>query len=320
MRRQYVSEEDRDTVVRLRKSGAGWLKIESVTGIPRRTAKRIFEEWQRDQVTEEIGAARRQVAAEVFNLHMRDLITLAHRLLTSLDTPQFIDRRDSPQVLESVFETDTRGHSHNESRFSVRKKEIHEIRRQNRILFESLKEHTRDKVDWSTLDCWLEARDEWTKGMDNLKSTATGLVYNILNQETNRPGPSNRINSDKRLVNEMVNGIAEVAYRILTADKPRPVEDYIQIRQGQNAWAVLFGRDVSETELIVESKELADKVAEICKWSLTNLSKGKESPTIRSVASSLFKMREARNELADKLDELRLTPLILRTRCEICPA
>lgn len=318
MRRRYVSEEERDIIIRLRKSGAGWLKIESMTRVPRRTAKRIFQEWQQAQSAEEIKAARRQVAAESFNLHMRDLITLAQAISTNLADPELKDRRDGRQVLNNVFESDIRGRSQGDSSFSFMKNDPNAISRQNRILFDSLKQHTQGKVDWGLLDKWLSARDDWHTGMRKLEVAVGGLIRNMLRQHS--AGSLGARLRDPEMADQMRRGVVETAYHALVSNKYQEAEKYINVRQAQNGFLILFGGDVSDTELVIETMEVAVIIAGLCRWEVEKLFTGKESSLIEDMATSLASMREAHNELVDKLDELRLAPLILQTKCDICPA
>lgn len=315
MRRRFVSAEDRDTVISLRKSGAGWLKIEEMTGIPRRTAKNVYEEWQKGQAAEEVLTARRQVAAEAFNLHMRDLMVLAREITTSLAVPVLSDRRSSRQVLDNVFEKDILGSTREASPFSFIKRDKAAITRQNRILFDSLKQHTRDKVNWDALDSWSAARDDWHSSRERLEAEVKP-VRDKANQIDGAaistfklPGTGDR----------MASGIVETAYHALVDNEFQEPEKYIKVKGIQGGWTILFGGDTSDTELVSETAHAADITVAFCK----NVVKGlfaQNEPLLQGMAASLARMREAHNELTDKLDELRLIPVILQTKCNICPA
>ena len=57
----------------------------------------------------------------------------------------------------------------------------------------------------------------------------------------------------------------------------------------------------------------------VSRQAMVNLTRGKESEVTVGLGDAMTEMLELKRELEDKLDELRLVPLILRTRCEICP-
>ncbi len=271
MRRRFVSDEDRDTVVRLRRSGAGWLRIQEMTGIPRRTAKSVCERWQEGQAAEDITTARRQVAAEAFNSHVGDLIALAHKISGGLDAPGPADRRGGSQVLESILQMEIHGRSQDKSQYSLYDKNTEDVKRQNRILFDSLKEHTKEKIDWNTLDDWVSARDEWKRDMDKLESIAVELVHNVPDLEGHERELISTIKSDEKLVTNMARCVAETVYRIKTADKPGQAGDYIKARSGQDGFRVFYGESASETEPAVVGKDLAIALASICIWVVDDL-------------------------------------------------
>ncbi len=318
MRRRFVSEADRDTVIGLRKSGAGWLKIQEMTGIPRRTAKSIYNDWQKSQAAEEVITARRQVAAEAFNLHMRDLIVLAREITTSLVAPALSDRRNGGQVLDNVFEKDIRGNTREASTFSFTKRDTATTIRQNHILFDSLKQHTQYRVNWSSLDSWLAARDDWHSGREQLEVAVSRLVREMVNKHgggsvgstLRHPGTNDK----------MVRGIIETTYYALVDNEFQEPDKYIKAKGLQTSCAIFFGGDTSDTELVIEDTKIAVIIAGYCKDIVKLLFAQQESLIIENMAASLARMREAHNELTDKLDELRLTPIILQTKCDICPA
>lgn len=322
MRRLHVSDEDTDTIIRLRKSGASWLKIEAITGIPRRTAKREFEQWQRSQSDEELKSARQQVAAEVFNSHMKDLLALVQSVLSELGEPELRDRRDGAVVLGHIFERDIRRRGQERILLSTVKHDTNQVRRQNKMLFSSLKEHTRDSVDWGSFDAWLVARDTWKAGMDRLYSEAARLVDDIIDQEFDVSDKAGMGKAQEAQVNLMANGVVEVVYRAIVENKVNEVdriESYINTAQVQNGAIVLVGGGISTTDLSLANEQLADRAASICKRVANSLFR-KESKTIQGMSDSLLTILGSRDYLAERLDELRLIPLILRTRCELCPA
>lgn len=318
MRRRYISDEERENIVQLRKSGAGWLRIETMTGIPRRTAKRAFEETQQRQSKDEIQAARRQVVADLFQLHLIDLIAMAEAIVTSLSQPDLADKRDGNSILANVLATNIRNRRMTGQVVGAEQTDV--IRRQNRILLDSLKQHTDSKIRWQKLDDWRMARNEWQNGMRQLRATSMTLIRNFMKQESNRWDPAISTKLDDRLIDRMVNGIVEAAYHALVDGRLYHVERYINTREHQGKMLILFRVNVSTTELILESKELAEKGVALCRQVVNSLAKGRELEKLEGVASSLQEMKAIRDMFAEELDELTITPLLVRTKCDICPA
>lgn len=263
MRKRFLSEEQREHIVRLRKSGAGWLRIETMTRIPRRTAKRAFEEYQQKQSEEEIQTARRQVAADLFQSHLRDLIITAKTITASLSQPDLKDRRDGNTVIDQILVTNIRNRG--TSRLVMEAEQTDVTRRQNRTLLNSLKQHTRGKIDWQTLDNWRTARNEWQNGIEQLRSTSMTLIRNFIQNESHKPGPAIPIKWDEKLIGRMADGIVEAVHRAVVDGKLDHIEKYINSREHQGKVLILFGENVSTTELIVDRKELAEKVVALCR-------------------------------------------------------
>jgi len=323
MKKTFVSDEVKNRIINLRKSGASWLSIQDTTSVPRRTAKRVFEEWQESQAFEELTSARKQVAVELFNQHMRDLTNIAHILLENLKTPpSLIDRRDSAGILNNLFQTGIRIQGQEPTFFPDAPSDPEQVYRKNKMLFDSLKQHIKEGVNWSILDAWLSSRDKWKDGMDKLQMDINELVRNIIKQKINLRHNEQTLIIDETLVNRIVLGIVAVVYHALveeTTDFDQMMA-YIHTSKATDAIVVTFGGINSTTELVAGSKELVERVIEICTWALENLFRGKESDTVKILANALSNMRKSKNQLDERLDVLRLIPLILHTKCELCPA
>ena len=152
MRRRYVSDEELDKIIKLVSSGASWLRIQKTIGIPRRTAKRAYEEYNQSKSVQELKAARQQVISEQFNYHLQDLIAFAHSLTVGLGDPTIGDKRSADEVINEIFKVNIRVHRINNSIMGKTSTQPDVIIRQNKMLFESLKAHTREGVRWKPLE------------------------------------------------------------------------------------------------------------------------------------------------------------------------
>ncbi len=195
-------------------------------------------------------------------------------------------------------------------------------KRKQHQLFDSLKEHTQDNIDWTILDNWLAARNHWSAGMRKLNQISEKTVINITrrSQRTNATGVTRKVEMPTDMMGA---GVVEALCRaILTgsADKPDTVTAYVSVLASQHGFSILFGGNVSITNLVVDSQESAADIAEVCRKAIAALIQGTNSITVKDLVDTFRAMRDNRNRLIDALDELRLTPLILRTRCELCPA
>jgi hypothetical protein len=315
-RRIFVSDHDCDEIIRLRKSGAGWLKIETMTKVPRRTAKRIFEEQQQSESVEETKAARRQVAAELFALHMRDLLSIAAEISRNLKDPEPSDRRRGQEIMQGILASDNRSLGRGELSPLLADRDSETVERQNRILLDSLKVHSRTGVNWNVLDRWLEARDDWQMGSEKMEAEAGELIRGKVAGLTGRLVPFR----EPGMVDKMAKGVVEAVFRSLLAGKLVDAKTYITIRHIEKGSVITFGGDASRDFLLGDNEAAYVVVASCCRPAAEELTVGKKSSLGENLAQSLASMRKACGELADRLDELRLTPLILQTKCDICPA
>ena len=66
----------------------------------------------------------------------------------------------------------------------------------------------------------------------------------------------------------------------------------------------------------IANKSLAEKVTGICNLVANNLRKG---DIVQQLDDEADKMKEASDELREMLNPVKLRPMILRTRCDLCP-
>ncbi len=125
-----------------------------------------------------------------------------------------------------------------------------------------------------------------------------------------------------QIFSTMVNGVIEAVYRATIdckTDQAKETAEYIRIQQRGDNVAVVFGRDTYITELTLPNPKLVEEAAHVCREVVGHIFTEHLS-VLRGMSEAINTMRDSRHYLLDRLDELRLTPLILRTRCELCPA
>jgi hypothetical protein len=66
--------------------------------------------------------------------------------------------------------------------------------------------------------------------------------------------------------------------------------------------------------------KLAKEALSICRWADDNLRKGLKSGLVQKLTDDVCQMQARIKELEESLDELLLRPMILLTRCDLCPA
>lgn len=316
-----MANEELDRIVKLRQIGASWLKIQRETGIDRRKAKRAYEKWERAKSTDELKKARQDVAAQAFGEHINSLIKFAESLVGVLGIPRtlwalcnadaVLDRFWTTYALEQEYSSTSESVSHRTEHVAWR----------NKMLFKSLQEHTQGKVRWQALEEWKEARNNAVKHSRELRTEATEIVANILDSKSDLKHRVTIAVAGVDVIKEISNGLMEAMWRgMLTGN-----QEQIYIMKGASAitegqvW-VEFCKDDSETSLFLNDVKLAKEVLSICRWADDNLQKGPKSDVVQKLTDDVCQMQARIKELEESLDELLLRPMILLTRCDLCPA
>lgn len=331
MRRKHWSQEELDNVIRLRQAGTSWLRIQNETGIHRRTAKRAYEKWERSQSTDELKLARQEVAAAEFRTHMESLIRLAGSLVTNLRVPflladmeknteQFFSWLWQQDLLQRYISSETQVNVYTMGDTqSFRIGDPQSYRREKEMLFESLKVHTREEVRWNTLDEWGRARDNCIKVLSKLRKAVQEVVDNFLNleQKSNLVGRIKEESVDDKPIERMREAVLMSIWQGVREDKLDQELIRMVARSSETQGILKVG---DKTLLRLNDRNSMEEALRICNLAVTNLSKGEKSHIVESLQDEVRVLERATEALHEKLNPLRLTPMILRTRCDLCPA
>jgi len=319
MRRRDLSDEELDIVVNLRQSGASWLNIQRQTRIPRRAAKRAYEEWERKQSLDDLKIVRINVVTEEFHKHLHALIKMSDSLVDYLpESPLFDETRSADEFLNGLWMRDIEG-TELDLPWRLRGDKVQRrIIRQNLMLFKSLQDHTYRDIRWQALEAWKQA---WNKGIEilaELRAESHKIIENILKQEPKLEDRIKKESADIDTLEGMVKGVVKAIWQGILNGKLEQGYELVRTRvSDQQAAEVTFGDKASIIVLAFIDKGLAEKVASVCRWAAKNLCKG---DIVQRAASEIRTMRQSIRELEEMLDPLILRPIVLRTKCELCPA
>lgn len=339
MRRRELSNEELNKVIKLRQAGTSWLKIQRETGIHRRTAKRAYDKWEHSQSLPELKEARKGVAEKAFLDHLKSLTTLAGSVVTNLSVPFSITdmEKNAEQfyiwlwqqnlLWRGVYASPENQECYNLSQmhvyamgdpqcFLMGDPQVNVL--ENELLFKCLQDHTRGEgVRWEALKEWSKARDNCVKVLDKLRKAPGLLVNNYLNLER-QSNLLSRIKEEEMSgpshdpVDLMVRAVLNAIWQGILEDKLD--QNLVLFVDGGNQGLVKVR---NETFLIINDVSLAEKVTHICNLTVDNLSKEK---MVESLQTGVRTMKDATEELRTMLNPVKLTPMILRTRCDLCPA
>ena len=333
MRRRDLSDQELTRVINLRQAGASWVKIQHETGINRRTAKRAYDKWERSKSMGELREARKDVAAQAFREHMNALITLAVSLVLNLRLPHLPDMMttDGEQFLPRLWQQDllqcgdyissepvhvyTMG---DPGAFYIRDMQL--TVRRNELLFECLQVHTRENVRWNVLDEWKKARTKCVKVRDKLWKQTRQVVNNFLNQErqTNLLHSIKEESRQDAPVERMAEAVLRAIWQGILSDKLDQEYPFETVSRGSRTAPDIVVKMRDQIVLGFNTNmSLAEKVTCICNLAVSNLRKG---DMVQQLHDEVHRMKKASDELHEMLNPLRLLPMILRTRCDLCPA
>jgi hypothetical protein len=321
MKKVILSDAQLKRVVRLRQSGASWLRIEREMGIARRSAKKAYESWEAAQSLEQLKAARIQVATDEFREHMAQIIRLAEALVGHISCPVwFFETKNADEYLDQLwmrpltekgdFGVSSSDRSDRQQRLTVR---------QNRKLFEALKNHTEEKVQWQKLDQWKDAWNDSVRTLAKLRTEAKEILTNLFDkQRQDVRDDIKKLKNAEEIKEQVLNGVIIVVWRGALARNPENAHNLIETREeGKDTTVLVLGDSGPKEWIKLADAKLAANVLDICQWAAENLGK---SELAEHLKRSIWEMHLEAEELEDMLDPLVLRPLLLRTRCELCPA
>jgi hypothetical protein len=320
MRRRELSDEELNRIIKLRQAGTSWLKIQHETGIHRQTAKRAYERWEHNKSMEELKEARKDVAAQAFSEHINYLIRLADALVSTLRVPKLLgDLGDADKAFEQLWMRNIQRELDPSQK--VVTIGIGSIVRRNRMIFKALQEHTRESVRWEALEEWKQARNNTAKYSKKLRLETREVVRNILN---NKPGLKEKVKTaigSNDVIEKISDGLLENIWRGILTGEPEKLHIWKGTSlRNKGRVELQFYADDSYTKLDLNDVDLAKEVLGACHWAVSNLQAGDKSDLVQKLADEVSQMQDRFQEFEESLDELVLRPIILRTRCELCPA
>lgn len=324
MKRRDLSDQELQEVIKRKQSGASWLKIQNETGIPRRAAKRAYENWERSRSLEELGQVRRDVAKEEFRQHLNDLTKLAESLVNHLCVPDSPNTTESSgQFLDRLWHSNIIGESDaGQGRVVRTERGTLRIVRQNQLLFKALQDHSREEIRWDALDEWKQAWDDSISILNELRKEAHEVVANILRQERDLRGRIQKESGERGAADRLVEAVLRAIWWAIQEGKLDQDRLLVPTKSDGDGTSLVtyFQYPYSRVFFKFADMDLVEEVANACNWGIKNLRKGEKCYLVESLQEEVGRMKKAIEELDEMLDPLLLRPIILRTRCDLCPA
>jgi len=311
MRKRYVSDDELNHIIKLKQAGASWLMIQNQSGVPRRSAQQAYEDWQRSQSIDELKSARVGVAAEEFRKHVDLLIKIAESLAGGLEVPATHKITiNADELLYSLWEKSYRGIKNYQPDKTIEKRERQRFIREYQMLLKSLQYHTQERVRWEVLEDWKQAWNSSIGHMKRFEKEANSIAENITKTDASL---FEIINS--KSMQDKVEG--RLAQTILNVTWQNIVDSTLNSENPE----IYFSYELLDKNFpIPMDKESFEKIAEILRQVAEAFCAERKKDIIQPLINDDCRMSEAINTLEEMLNPLVLRPLIIRTRCELCPA
>ena len=288
-KRIEITSEKLEAIVQLRQVGTSWLGIQKTAGIPRRIAKREYLQWEQGQARQQLQDVRREVAAGEFKLHLDVLAESAHELRLMLGMrPGSTEMRKAAQVMDEGF-IELRGRP----RIDLNPLKLEGFNaRQRRWMYEALRTHTRESVPWTALSDWTKS---WDRSVAELGALRSALRSENLGEKSSEATAPDLTPTASLVWDRVWSQLSE-------GSLDPPAED-------------IFTRSLLQDQL-ADDASVAELASTCCREARRLLTRLEASNSL----SALERLSSATDRLEAPLDELRLRPVLLRTRCELCPA
>ena len=126
---------------------------------------------------------------------------------------------------------------------------------------------------------------------------------------------------EKNLMRCLVGMVLNQLWQAILENKPEDELNMIQIKEFRSETnPIIHIMLYDEMVLEMNDKAVSEKVVEICNQTVKNLCIAKQAEIIQPLRRLVGCMRRAIDSLSEDLDPIVLKPIIIRTRCSLCPA
>lgn len=328
MRRKELTTEQVDRIIKLRERGLSWLAIEKETEkekrIPRRLAQRVYTDWQRKTLSAEKKAIRQKATLEYFKEHVELIVAMGEQLNVLLNIWRLpVPLVDSEEYLAALWDRDLLLRTTEGIQPKVYGKEgtplsdNRAVKQRNILIFRSLRDHTRETIHW-------EALEEWGAGWNGCREALKGISKELSTryQKMIDKGDADLSKLIKPIWEEVKSDMADdvvmILWRLFVDSQSEA--DFITPMVALNARSLvdyLTGKGKPDIELPPRYESMLKSHSSEVMTDELKLVAG--SVNIGHLFVCLQKMVGAYQELKEKLDPAVLRPLILGTRCVLCP-
>ena len=243
------------------------------------------------------------------------------------ELPLFNEARGADQIIHNLWMRDIPIETEPVLPFKEKsEKEQKRIAQRNEMLFDGLMEHTHDLINWKFFETWKKDWNGCIYHMEKLRVEAGNIINTILRDQPDFLTKTKGIYTEESVKKMMADGVFEAIWRGITEyGTEKIVIKVMSVTErhrtmgrpvASNDYEILFGREPVTNSVRLPNSVLAREGANICRRAANNLVKHSSIDFISDLQKSL---KADISQLENILNPLRLHPIILRTRRNLCP-
>ena len=334
MREFTTSEEKRARIIELRQKGESYSSIarDKQVNLDRRTAKKLYEAWDKEQSATETRETRLQLKRQLMADHANELDTFGRALARAFGVPEMDDEQSGEEVFRGFLESYTRQRD-SQSPPVLDRDDRTLLERRNERLYRDLRAHTASTEIWPMVRDYELARDDWLDGRVELEQLVEILIKDYL---SNKEESGSILAGKAGLIRRLAKGLssAYIAAVLSSADTEPLSLSFSQLNLRDKEAVTSNSRcHVKNDRIHVEFKS-ADRVVTIegadrathaaVRNAIDNAARAlvdgpKASALATKLGQPLITMMRCHDNLLKTLYAPGLKGLILDTRCDHCP-
>ena len=325
MKRKDLTSAELNHVIELRQAGKNWTEIGEDIGIDRRIVQRGYKFWEKDQSKQELAAARINVVGEAIKDHINNIVKIAMYLnfkLVVLPSPSMT--MVSKAFITDLWGADILGQIDLYRPLSINQLRENEfIHRSNELLFKSLLDHAQESTVSKSLQEWGKAWDNSLFLFQKFRDETTEMIRNFLSQD--------KINVEQVVdgtekedpISSIVEDILRSLWNKLLRDPEGAKESWVKLElrdRINDQYAVQTEIKLDDNVVLkLMNKNVAVQLIRILEMSIANICKLHKETILDPLHNNIIIMGKAIGNLDELLNPIRLRPMIIRSKCDMCP-
>ncbi|MFC1982553.1 hypothetical protein ACFLV5_02035 [Chloroflexota bacterium] len=287
--------------------------------VTRRVAQRAYREWEKARSIRELENVRVKVGEIEFEKHVDALTHLAQHLVDHLMVPEYPSfARDAGTHMALLMDREVLTiPAEAGSRASEAVLKARRVRR-NRLLLESLKQHTADTVDWDLLENWTEGWDTCCRSLPQVITLIGETIKAAFSEFQDFDTWFIGKNRERQALDILGEGIQDALWQGIVAGDAAAATAMMSSKSielaGSEVLEITIGKRLLNQR---ENRDMAPSIIDLCCGAINDLWVSAE---VQEVVAAVEKMQAVVEEMETALEPLVLRPHILHTRCKLCPA